>query len=284
MSILSADDGARRYSFDHPQALPVHRSDRTKDRIRLVLSPELQEFLFQEADSVAVQRCSKQNPCWKFWCPYCAGRRAAKARWQLAPKVDEFEHVLSWVSSTKSEAFISGAWSSRTKVMKALLQDSWLTRRTSGWLREIHITYGPNGWHVHTHWAMFAESRSSLLQLESEVEGRWLASARRQGVDAHQRGQHGDVRDDVTGTIKYATKGNMTACTDGTTASVSCGPSTRFMMPRQAQPWWSSKRSLPMGCAVRLVPWAGRYETRSPISQNGTRARPARPRHGSARA
>ena len=129
--------------------------------------------------------------------------------------VEQHEDALSWVSSVKSEDYISGAWSSQHKVMKAFLRDSWLTRQTSGWLRETHITHGDAGWHVHTHWVMFAESRTELRQLQKGLNPRWLTSATKAGVHAHERGQEARLRDDAAGTLRYATKGNMRGCSDG---------------------------------------------------------------------
>ena len=210
MVIPPPEGGKRLVQFDR-FSLSVHLNDRPKSV--LPLTAVLQQFIFEHSEMEAMKHCSKRNPCKRRFCPWCARRVTASTRRSVQPLALTYNQAIAWTSTTESFGTFDDGWEAQRTVVTQFLSNRWLTKRTSAWMRETEITHSAAGWHVHTHWLLFLETsrHAEVALLLNDVPNRWCDAARQKGVGASLRGQDVKVHSDVRGSVKYATKGIMTA-------------------------------------------------------------------------
>jgi hypothetical protein len=208
--VLSLGDGNRSVPFDR-SSLTVHLNDRPKNV--LPLTAELQQFIFEYSEMKAMKHCSKHNPCMRRLCPWCARRVTDQTRRSVQPLALTYNEAIAWTSTTESFGSFEESWEAQRMVVARFLSNRWLTKRTSAWMRETEITHSGAGWHVHTHWLLFLETsrREEAARILIDVPIRWCDAARQEGVAASLRGQDVKVHSDVRDSVRYATKGIMTA-------------------------------------------------------------------------
>lgn len=211
MASLRTGGGGRRAPFDR-RAFPVHLNDRTNSVPRLIKSPRLQAFIFDNIANGKMRWCSSRTPCRRRGCPWCAlSRVAAKTRRDTRDVVSSFDQVLDIVLSTSSVPTLAEAWVAQSSVRSKFMANAWLSDKCDGWLRETEITVSGQGWHVHDHLLVFLETNdpADLAELGARVVTRWLDSSRRAAVVAVSSGQHHKVHSGTHERLLYVTKGLM---------------------------------------------------------------------------
>jgi hypothetical protein len=231
MAILPSS-GSRHVSFTRTNLpkLPVHSQDRANyvDEDINQLPPlqkdeRLQNFIYNNSNSRSVRLCSQRSTCMRRYCPWCDSRLAANAREAVRSVSRQFSKCLTFTSTVRSDPSLVSAFDSHASTTRFFLENGWLTKRSSAWFRESHVTYRDGGWHVHVHWVVFCGADEDFATLRKEIKFRWLTAARRAGTTASPEGQHLALRDDVDTAVRYATKGSFRCSTHRTAGTLTFG-------------------------------------------------------------
>ena len=136
--------------------------------------------------------------CGMARCPRCAAQRNRKYRAQAfaalsgSPLATAYAVTLTLPSMPSQP--LDAAWNDLDAVTDHLLSRSWLTaqagRSRGGYVRTVEVTHpAPDRWHVHQH--LLIVSRNVLpARFPSQLTARWIACARRIGIDADPAAQH----------------------------------------------------------------------------------------------
>jgi hypothetical protein len=212
----------RRIPFDrHAPVRQVHVYDRVNSLPALVRDEHLQQFLFENSSLDSLRFCGRVRHCDGNLCPWCSRRKATDTRMALDAYVVTKPLVLTLTTTVRSSPSLAAAWHDYAETVASFAKNSWLTKRTHGWVRETEVTWSEEaGWHVHGHWLLFLETEDieDHARLGRETIGRWLEVAERAGTEASEQGQHYEVRLDVRRAVRYATKPTVASHTRGSYA------------------------------------------------------------------
>lgn len=160
--------------------------------------------------------------CGSVWvCPVCAAKISEHRRVELVEGIERWKelggsvYMVTWTvphySHQRLKAVLSGFMDAR-RVMKNRKPWRTLTRiAVAGTVRALEVTYGENGWHVHSHEILFIKPGVQVLDLirvEKALYDMWLNACQTVGLGSPSLA-HGVQVQDGQQAGKYASKWGM---------------------------------------------------------------------------
>lgn len=190
-----------RASFDAPLLLP--RGERP---IPLYQLRGLKPHLYEHSSLKALALCSWRFPCSRPICPWCAQRKAQAARRDLFSLIDTDAPSLFVRLSAESDHDLDSAWSALAAVRAQFGKRSWLSSKSTSWIRSTEVTHTEQGWNLHDNIQVFG-TPEQLAELKDTIVDRWLKAASAVQVPAAAPAQYAQPSRSTAAVLHYIEKG-----------------------------------------------------------------------------
>ena len=182
----------------------------------------LKSFAERYSSVKGIRMCGvARHYCDSPLCPRCGAKRQRAFRSTLRKTLLSHRGrglLLTTTVAAQPGQSLSDQWDALDKLMTHLGSGAWLSRRFSGVVRHVEVSWSEGRWFAHAHWLLLANSdHDSSLEADGQAAiERWCRAARLRNITALPEGQ--DARlvpsGDLLRVLGYITKDSPLRATD----------------------------------------------------------------------